>query len=580
MSSIKSNTNPGQLLPECKPRSLSEVLKVVKTVDGLSATRRRDLCSALQSLARLVNQSLEAIPADRRRLRDLLRSVHPVQASVSAKRWRNIRAEVLFALRLADGALGSYRRPALNADWRSLFRLLSTKRLQNGLSGLIHYCNETGVTPEHVSDEVSNRFLAHMEEHSLRSKPRGVHRRTCRLWNEATADLAPWPKQRLTVPNYRKEPFMIPLGNFPEGFRAELAAHQEWLAGNDLLVAKQPIKICKPRTITLRRIYLQNLATAAVRSGVAIESLTSLSALINETVTRRAMRVCLERTQQRPTSFLHSTAKTLYTVAQHWLGMKPSELEWLRQLRTRLNPGQRGLTAKNRAMLRQFDSDRNKALILHLPEQLAQHARGLKISPRRVAVKFQIALAIEILLTAPMRVGNLAALNLAKNLSRPGGPRGPVYFVLHEYDVKNSEPIEFPLTASTRALLDEYLKQYRPHLAGPDSPWLFPGRTGKPKQATSLASQITATVFRETGLKMTPHQFRHFAALLLLTRQPGAYELVRRLLGHRSIATTTGYYTGLETPAAVEHYDREILNLREETKPILTPPRTPPWRKR
>jgi hypothetical protein len=37
------------------------------------------------------------------------------------------------------------------------------------------------------------------------------------------------------------------------------------------------------------------------------------------------------------------------------------------------------------------------------------------------------------------------------------------------------------------------------------------------------------------------------------------------VLGHRSIDTTTGFYTGLETAAAVRHFDRNILNLRRES---------------
>ena len=44
---------------------------------------------------------------------------------------------------------------------------------------------------------------------------------------------------------------------------------------------------------------------------------------------------------------------------------------------------------------------------------------------------------------------------------------------------------------------------------------------------------------------------------------PGAYESVRRLLGHSSIATTTNFYAGSETAAAVRHYDEVVLRLRE-----------------
>ena len=48
-------------------------------------------------------------------------------------------------------------------------------------------------------------------------------------------------------------------------------------------------------------------------------------------------------------------------------------------------------------------------------------------------------------------------------------------------------------------------------------------------------------------MRITGHQFRHAAAAIFLKHRPGEYELVRRLLGHRSMATTTRFYTGLES---------------------------------
>ena len=36
---------------------------------------------------------------------------------------------------------------------------------------------------------------------------------------------------------------------------------------------------------------------------------------------------------------------------------------------------------------------------------------------------------------------------------------------------------------------------------------------------------------------------------------------MRRVLGHRSIETTTAFYCGLETAAAVRHFDDTIIAL-------------------
>jgi hypothetical protein len=69
-------------------------------------------------------------------------------------------------------------------------------------------------------------------------------------------------------------------------------------------------------------------------------------------------------------------------------------------------------------------------------------------------------------------------------------------------------------------------------------------------------------IFDHTGLQMTPHQFRHAAAKLLLDAKPGHYEVVRKLLGHKSLTTTYAHYAGAETDAAIELYDDIILRLR------------------
>jgi hypothetical protein len=63
-------------------------------------------------------------------------------------------------------------------------------------------------------------------------------------------------------------------------------------------------------------------------------------------------------------------------------------------------------------------------------------------------------------------------------------------------------------------------------------------------------------------MAIAPHQFRHAAAKLLLDARPGHYEVVRKLLGHKSVTTTYAHYAGAETDAAVELYADIILQLR------------------
>jgi integrase len=60
------------------------------------------------------------------------------------------------------------------------------------------------------------------------------------------------------------------------------------------------------------------------------------------------------------------------------------------------------------------------------------------------------------------------------------------------------------------------------------------------------------------------HQYRHAAAAMILKHRPGEYELVRQLLGHKSVETTRRFYLDLETTAASEIYT-DILHRLVET---------------
>jgi integrase len=55
------------------------------------------------------------------------------------------------------------------------------------------------------------------------------------------------------------------------------------------------------------------------------------------------------------------------------------------------------------------------------------------------------------------------------------------------------------------------------------------------------------------------HQFRHAAGALILRDRPGEYELVRLLLGHRSVQTTLNAYVGLESMQASEIFGEIVM---------------------
>ncbi|MCH8112421.1 MAG: tyrosine-type recombinase/integrase [Proteobacteria bacterium] len=176
-----------------------------------------------------------------------------------------------------------------------------------------------------------------------------------------------------------------------------------------------------------------------------------------------------------------------------------------------------------------------------------------------------MAVALEILLLAPMRVGNLCSLSLTEHLTRPGGLNGPFHISIPDNEVKNSVQFEYPLPKNSSDLIAKYVSDFRHFLKGSDSDWLFPGERGH-KQPRTMSQQLSKVIYNEVGISMTPHQARHAAAAWLLESDPGNYELVRRLLAHKSLATTTRFYVGLESVSAAKQYADLITRQREENQ--------------
>ena len=122
--------------------------------------------------------------------------------------------------------------------------------------------------------------------------------------------------------------------------------------------------------------------------------------------------------------------------------------------------------------------------------------------------------------------------------------------------------IDWPISPDTTRRLQLYIERFRPILAAPGNLFLFPGTGVKAKSAHDLGVQLSALVEREIGVKFNVHLMRHFAVVTFLDANPGQYEIVRRVLGHRSVATTIAFYAGLEANAAARQFSNALADSR------------------
>jgi integrase len=202
-----------------------------------------------------------------------------------------------------------------------------------------------------------------------------------------------------------------------------------------------------------------------------------------------------------------------------------------------------------------------------LPQRLSKQLSRAGTPTPAEALRVQTAVAIELLLMVPMRVGNLVALDIDRHIIR-SVRRGAVHLSIPGSQVKNGFDIDAVLPDETVKLLDLYIDRFRPVLLRHPTSALFPGDRSGPKGKATLSKQISRCIEAECGLKVNPHLFRHIAAKLYLDAHPGAYGVVRLINGHHRVDTSTKYYAGFENQAAIRRYDEQILKIRTDAPPL------------
>ena len=445
----------------------------------------------------------------------------------------------------------------LNAEWAVLRDQVTGPRQRAGLSALMRYCSGRSIAPVDVNEAVVDAYMAYPAATTALATGDAARRTLARTWNACVERIEGWPRRQLVEPPVKAVTGPAWEG-LPAGLRSDLEQHLESLTRSRRGIRKR-IRPCKPSTIKGRRAELMATIRMAARI-VPIESITSLRELLRPELVEKILESYWSRNGEEPGTYTIDLAWKLVSIARQ-LGMDAADIERLDDYRAALEIHRpKGMTPKNRALIRQVITGDVWSRVVNLPALMMQQARLLNDhAPVKAALTAQLAVATALLTVAPVRLGNLGRIKLDENLTRPGGLNAPYWLVFRDYDVKNQVPLEFPLDQRLSDLLDEYIHDFRPALMrGSNELWLFPGEAGGHKGLTTLSTQITERICKATGLRITSHQFRHAAAAIILRRRPGEYELVRRILAHRTVQTTQRFYCEFETTHATELFGQII----------------------
>lgn len=551
-------------------RTLADVRDTLAGLAGEAADRTNLQISAINTVARTLGCAPDDLPADPAFLRRRLASISPAMAGLTRGSWSSVRSRVLKALQRADiQVMPSRRRQPLSADWASLYRALPRNGWQPLLSRMIGYLSDRAISPELVCDGDVERFAWELETFSLRGRPTDIVRGAIRGWNAAVEQIPCWPSRPLTLPSRERKGYVLAAEHFSSAFRSSLAKYMAYLADppdDD----NAPFQGLRPVTLKLREFQFRQMASALVHSGVPVEGIGSVGDLASQASVDKICAFFAKHHGRSDAEQLLGLLGILRPVARYHL-RDEALAQWIGRRSKRLLGGrgrQRGMTEKNRRRLAVFRDPHQVRRLLLLPFKLLKQAGTLR--PKEAALLVRAAVAVELEIMCPIRLENLASINIDTDLVRSRtGKDGRVHLFIPGNRTKNGEDIELELPYQSASLIDVYIQKYRSQLIEPEhrgqgDRFLFPKPDGRAKTGKVLADHVCEVFLRELGIPFNMHLFRHLGCFLYLQKHPGQFDVMRRVLGHKQVETTMRFYAHIQQSDAFRLFDTHVLQIRED----------------
>ena len=448
----------------------------------------------------------------------------------------------------------------LTPAWSDLLLAVEGKHKLSNMRVLASYASSRGVEPHQVNDALLTDLEIAAKAKML-PRPVQLIRDIKLIWNVYAGKSPGWPAFELTVVSRRKNP-SLPLCALSQSFQQDLAAFMNRSSNGGRFTPRRK----GPRSPKTKKDVQQKVlqvVTMLKKRGWAVERLEGLKDLVAKQALDAILEVMWAEGAGAERGHNYNRIRLLKAIAKDWAHCDADILDLLKEAERAFREKNDGMVESNRAKLRAFTDDGNIRRLVNLPSNAVADLRPQQPTLGEALV-VQSALAVSLLLVAPVRAKNLAAIDITKHIHRVSDDL--CYLVFPEHEVKNHINLEYPLPLGTIDLLDLYLKVYRPLLLKEETSALFISRSARQKTEAELGAQIPRFVKEHLGIHLNLHLFRHLAAFIYLKRHPGDYETVRRLLGHKSIRTTTSFYTGLEHRDAFVRFDAIVDSYRNRPK--------------
>lgn len=540
--------------------SLRHVAKAIAERPDLSFQEKKKHRQAIERMARHLGDTPEHVPLHMPTIRARFKT-SCIGSGLNWKTLSNIKAAFSTAVhesRLIDVvARGNCRKQiTLSPEWQVLIPSLPDKRSKIIVMRWARWASSVGISPQRVTDKISARYLSFLVNCSLGDDPDCVFRESVREWNRIVALLSEHGLQSLTVPASRKSRVNIDWGVLNEEFDRDTNRCLAWFGGQDRFAEDARPKTLKPISVNGLRVKLHSGLTLLEESGCDVTKFRSLADFLTVENVRNIAASQIQKSKgiNKRQHFLLIAG--LVQIAREWVKVDENSLIQLKRILRHIPRPSRTITPKNRQTLGQFDDPKNLRRFLELPDRLwkeVQKAKRPSIGQMKLA---QATLGIAVLTYMPIRAKNLAALQFDVHLHLKSRKGSVSSLILDEEETKNASDMAFDIPPQIVRMLMEFREKIVPAAAGFRPSHLFCTRKETVDHINKVKQNIPKVIERYIGLKLNVHAFRHLSGKFILDRDPGAFELVKQILGHKNIATTVNYYTGLDTRRAGRHHQQ------------------------
>jgi hypothetical protein len=279
--------------------SFRDAIEMIASSEALPDELKRHWTTSLRQFAKATDRQLEVIPARYSAVRNELANWHHAPSGLTPKTVMNHRSNTKRALLYLSQEKGIPEHGApLTTDWDKLLAQVSDSLVRSRLSSLIRFCSANKISPQDVDETAIDRFVQYRNRCSKPADD-AFRRLLARAWNTNIGSIPDWPERRLEEPPV-KSAVEVEWEEFPRGLQRDVDKYLEGLTQIRKSWSGRHIKPLRESTIKGRRAELQAAARMAVKIGIPIEKLDSLSSLLKPEVAEKILDAYWKKNGEKP----------------------------------------------------------------------------------------------------------------------------------------------------------------------------------------------------------------------------------------------------------------------------------------